>query len=871
MDTSRPHARNSARAIRVLLMLLTPLALLAALVNSSTVLGQKGDSPLVSPPSNLQLVALDSSFHVTWSPSADPTTAWHLVTVWDAGTLQQSKVVGKTARAAQTNGLVPGHSYTVKVQAMDAAGGLSTAISADATTDPQSPMSNAAFFENFNGYDSMAGLDPNIFDVRTSHFSDLQPVSIGVEKMMVFAMENHFHTQVIGGKGRGEIIIRPRVPFNFAGRMGTFQTEVDLAPVQRSSGKWFEFHLVRNLPWSGDEFGDGEGEDMDDSIEFSVRRGDDTESTVNYPQITVNIGGTVSSFRTETRQLTPANVRVPVVLKVSQTRVEFWINGVNVLNASGFNIPWTSGYWIVGHRNWYASQDRETTPMIVQLVHWETMQFDGPAGSLNPVTKMYTLQSGCPGIVHFVSGGVQGCPALYYYPGRDNYAFNFNIPENPAAQGRTARLLFNGSAPSTFTASINGNLLTLTPRLTDNWLRSLVSAEFPANWLRQGNNSVILTYDGDLDDGPGITQVEVEVVYNQPRSLPPPQHTAPMPMLGVTAQNFRFDHAAGDPTVHTATTNLYSLGWANSVPFTATVVSTETNWLTVSPASGVAQSPALGGGVIPLTVSADFSSLSTDSNGVVGVVKVTGGAMPLYLGVLAVNDGSNHHYNFIQTFNNPITTFDKNAIPDYHGGDCVATFSDVPVEHWAYQYVNYMVCGGIVSGYGDGTFRPNNPLTRGQLAKIVANAAGFAEPVSGQTYEDIPVDNTFYTFVERLTSRGIIGGYACGGAGEPCVPPGNRPYFRAGANASRGQISKIVSNAANFSDPPTGQVFEDVPPGSTFYDWVQRLASRNIMQGYACGGPGEPCGPGNLPYFRPASNATRAQTTKIVYNTFVGP
>ncbi|MGA7730310.1 MAG: plastocyanin/azurin family copper-binding protein, partial [Chloroflexia bacterium] len=34
----------------------------------------------------------------------------------------------------------------------------------------------------------------------------------------------------------------------------------------------------------------------------------------------------------------------------------------------------------------------------------------------------------------------------------------------------------------------------------------------------------------------------------------------------------------------------------------------------------------------------------------------------------------------------------------------------------------------------------------------------------------------------------------CGGLGEPCVPPTNRPYFRPGATATRGQLSKIVSN-----------------------------------------------------------------------------
>jgi hypothetical protein len=77
-----------------------------------------------------------------------------------------------------------------------------------------------------------------------------------------------------------------------------------------------------------------------------------------------------------------------------------------------------------------------------------------------------------------------------------------------------------------------------------------------------------------------------------------------------------------------------------------------------------------------------------------------------------------------------------------------------------------------------------------------------------------------------------------------------------------------VSNAAGFSDPAGAQMFEDVAPGSTFYDFVQRLVSRSILNGYPCGGVGEPCGPDNLPYFRPNNNATRGQTAKIVANTF---
>jgi len=181
-----------------------------------------------------------------------------------------------------------------------------------------------------------------------------------------------------------------------------------------------------------------------------------------------------------------------------------------------------------------------------------------------------------------------------------------------------------------------------------------------------------------------------------------------------------------------------------------------------------------------------------------------------------------------------------------------------------------MACRGIVNGYPNGTFRPLNNVTRGQLSKIVSNSAGFTDPQTTQMFVDAPPGSTFFNYIGRLASRGYIVGYPCGGTWEPCLT-GNMPYFRPNNPATRGQISKIVSNAAGFVEPPTGQIYQDVPPDSTFYAFIERLTSRDVMQGYPCGIiRADPCiPPVNLPYFRPNNNATRGQTSKIVANTFL--
>jgi|GEM_PF-3969993 len=198
---------------------------------------------------------------------------------------------------------------------------------------------------------------------------------------------------------------------------------------------------------------------------------------------------------------------------------------------------------------------------------------------------------------------------------------------------------------------------------------------------------------------------------------------------------------------------------------------------------------------------------------------------------------------------------------------CSMSFNDVPSGSTFHNPVMCLACRGIISGYADGTFKPDNLVTRGQLAKIVSNAANFTEPSGPQIFQDVAPDHTFYEWINRLTNRSYMSGYNCGGPGEPCV--NNRPYFRPFNNATRAQTSKIVSNAARYNDPPTGQTFEDVPPTHPFYTEIQRLASRNIMGGYNCGGPGEPCmPPENKPYFRPYNDVTRGQSAKIVANTF---
>ncbi len=210
---------------------------------------------------------------------------------------------------------------------------------------------------------------------------------------------------------------------------------------------------------------------------------------------------------------------------------------------------------------------------------------------------------------------------------------------------------------------------------------------------------------------------------------------------------------------------------------------------------------------------------------------------------------------------------------------CAVSFADVPPSNTFYPYIQYVACHLIVSGYpcgGPGEpcpgsyFRPNNNSTRGQVSKMVVLGQGWPiQTPTSPTFVDVPADSPFYPYIETASAHAVISGYPCGGVGEPC--PGR--YFRPDNNVTRGQLSKIVVNAQGWGPlTPASASFSDVPPGDTFYGFVEQARAHGLISGYPCGGAGEPCDPPlNRPYFRPGNNATRGQFSKILYLALTGP
>src|SRR5437762_3243015 len=57
------------------------------------------------------------------------------------------------------------------------------------------------------------------------------------------------------------------------------------------------------------------------------------------------------------------------------------------------------------------------------------------------------------------------------------------------------------------------------------------------------------------------------------------------------------------------------------------------------------------------------------------------------------------------------------------GGGETTYFSDINASDWFYPFVTDLADMNAISGYSDGTFRPNNTVTRGQMVKIIVLVA----------------------------------------------------------------------------------------------------------------------------------------------------
>ena len=88
------------------------------------------------------------------------------------------------------------------------------------------------------------------------------------------------------------------------------------------------------------------------------------------------------------------------------------------------------------------------------------------------------------------------------------------------------------------------------------------------------------------------------------------------------------------------------------------------------------------------------------------------------------------------------------------------TFSDVPKGYWAANYIGYMQQFGIITGYSDGSFRPDAPVTRAEFATIASRFEKLTQ--GGKSFADVPDTYWAARYINFAATRGWVTGYSDG-------------------------------------------------------------------------------------------------------------
>ena len=113
-----------------------------------------------------------------------------------------------------------------------------------------------------------------------------------------------------------------------------------------------------------------------------------------------------------------------------------------------------------------------------------------------------------------------------------------------------------------------------------------------------------------------------------------------------------------------------------------------------------------------------------------------------------------------------------------------AAFSDVSSDHLNYDAINYVQQNGIVNGYPDGTYKPDEFINRAEFTKIVIEASFPGQALGSNCFPDVTAE-WFSKYVCFAKGQGIISEY----------PDGT---FKPGNNVAFSEDSKIIVNSVVY-------------------------------------------------------------------------
>ncbi len=172
-------------------------------------------------------------------------------------------------------------------------------------------------------------------------------------------------------------------------------------------------------------------------------------------------------------------------------------------------------------------------------------------------------------------------------------------------------------------------------------------------------------------------------------------------------------------------------------------------------------------------------------------------------------------------------------------------FTDVE-GHWAENAIVAMTEKGILSGYENGDFRPDNDVIRNELCKIVVEAFAKDTKSGSASFSDVPTDSWYYPYVSKAFELNIVKGMGNG-------------KFAPEQKLTREDMAVMIYNAAKVSgmsfDTEGATEFNDNDAISDYAkEAVAALCNAGAVNGFE----------GNI--FAPKGTATRAEVAKIIYS-----
>ena len=92
----------------------------------------------------------------------------------------------------------------------------------------------------------------------------------------------------------------------------------------------------------------------------------------------------------------------------------------------------------------------------------------------------------------------------------------------------------------------------------------------------------------------------------------------------------------------------------------------------------------------------------------------------------------------------------------------VAAFTDVDPGAWYHDGIHYALENGMMAGYGNGLFGTNDSITRGQIVTILWRLEGSPVVNYLMNFEDVPAEKYYTEAIRWANSEGIVGGYGNG-------------------------------------------------------------------------------------------------------------